>query len=70
MKRLTRERERLGLSKQALAQKARISPVYVSQGESGRRIPYPSELERLAEALGWQSKPEALLEDVSADACD
>ena len=63
MMRLTMERERKGWSKQRLAQEARLSPVYVSQAESGRRVFYDSELDRVAAALGWDGKPEALLED-------
>jgi transcriptional regulator with XRE-family HTH domain len=63
MIRLTRERERLGWSKQRLAQEARISPPYISQAESSRRIPYPRELERIANALGWDGAPAGLLED-------
>ena len=66
--RLTVERERLGWSKQQLAQKARVSPVYISQAESGRRVPYPKELVRIAVALGWTGDPESLVdEDVLGD---
>lgn len=62
------EREQLGWSKLRLSQEARIAPIYVSQAESRRRVPYPPELERIAAALGWTGEPAALLEDVNDDA--
>ena len=51
--RLTAEREANGLSKAALARAARHDQALISKIESGRVKPYPSELGRIADALGW-----------------
>lgn len=64
MKRARQERNRLGLSGLEVARRAKLAPGTLSQIETGRFIPYPGQLERLAEALGWNGKAEALLEDV------
>ena len=45
-------RERLGMSRQKLAQASNVSSPNISKAESGRYIPYDCELERIAEALG------------------
>jgi len=34
----------------------------MSQIENGHVVPYPVELQRLAQALGWQGEPAALLD--------
>ncbi len=40
----------------------------VGQIENGVLLGYPSQVRKLATALGWGSDPKALLEEVSADA--
>lgn len=64
MKRAKYERLRLGLSGLETARRAKLPPGTLSQIESGRFIPYHKQLDRLAEALGWTGKPDALLEEV------
>lgn len=63
-KRLRAERQRLGLSGLELSRRSRVAPAVISQAELGRLIPYPVQLGRLAEALGWTGDPEELLEDL------
>ncbi len=68
MLRLTRERERRGWSKAALARSASLDQGLMSKIESGRVRPYPNELRRLAEALDWPTGDVArLLDDVQRD---
>lgn len=51
-------RERRGLSRAELARRTVLGPTVISQIETGRFIPYPKQLRRVAEALGV--KPEEL----------
>lgn len=53
-----------GWSKAALARKAEIQQGVVGWIESGRYIPYDSQLRKLAEALDWQDDPLDLLKEV------
>ena len=64
MVRARTERVRLGLSGLETARRAKIAPATLSQIEHGRFRPYDGQLLRLADALGWTGKPEALLEEV------
>lgn len=48
---LKRERNRLGISQAALAEKADLSAGYIGEIESGRKFPSIENVERLAEAL-------------------
>ncbi len=50
---LTREWERRGWSKAALARSASLNQGLMSKIESGRVQPCPAELRRLAVALDW-----------------
>ncbi len=68
MLRLTRERERRGWSKAALARSASLDQALMSKIESGRVRPYPAELQRLAEALGWPTADITRLMDDVQDA--
>lgn len=68
MKVLQAERERKKWSKLRLSQEARVAPLVVGGAESGRRLPYQPELERMATALGWAGDPVGLLEEVMCDA--
>lgn len=58
------ERLRLakGWSKSELARQAGLNQVTVIEATNGRR-PYPSQLARIAEALGWEGKLEELLDE-------
>lgn len=66
MKRMTKQRETQEWSKSELARRAVMNPGAISQIESGRLIPYPSQLTKIAAALGWEGAPEELLEEVQA----
>jgi ribosome-binding protein aMBF1 (putative translation factor) len=69
IKRLRILREKRGMTRLALALQSRVSPPDVSRIESGRLIPYPAQLERLAAALGVpKSEAETLLTDVEVRA--
>lgn len=48
---LKKERSRLGISQQVLAERADLSPGYVGEIESGRKFPSVDNVERLARAL-------------------
>lgn len=67
MTRLRAEREMRGLSRAALARLASVGEGAYGQIESGRRVPYDPELERISEALselGWSGQPSDLLKEV------
>ena len=53
-----------GWSKAALARKAEIQQGVVGWIESGRYVPYDSQLRKLAKALDWQGDPSDLLKEV------
>lgn len=66
MKRLTREREKKGWSKNELARQAQLNPSTVSLIEAGRLWPYPVQIVKLTEALGLPaSDGDLLLEEVN-----
>lgn len=56
-------RKERGMNKSELARKTRMQPGMIAWIEEGRFIPYPSQLEKLARALGV-SDPGELLEVV------
>ncbi len=69
MRRLRLEREDRGWSRSELARRARMSAPDIGKIESGRLNPYPSQLTKIAEALGVDSDvAEALLEEVASHA--
>lgn len=70
MLKLRHLRQERGLSQLQLSYESRVAAPFISQAESGRRRPYPGELERLALALGWSGDPAELLREVSDDATD
>ena len=49
---LTFERTRRGWSKSELARRAQMNPATVGQIEAGRLRPYPTQVRKLADALG------------------
>jgi len=64
---LTAERRARGWSQAALARRAKLDQATMSRIESGKAIPYPGQLRRLARALGWPVEKESgLLDQVSA----
>ena len=68
---MMRVRSEKGLSRSELARRAGIQAGTVTWIETGRFIPYPSQLEKVARVLGVED-PDSLLEveeDVAA-ACD
>jgi hypothetical protein len=58
-------RVRQGRSRNALSIDAKLAPSQVGWIETGRFVPYPVQLGRLAAALGYVGRPEDLLKDVS-----
>lgn len=61
---ITYLREKKGWTKFELGSKARVHPANLGKYESGRWIPYPVELQRLAEVLEFSGEPEELLKEV------
>lgn len=64
MLRITSERAMRGWSQSRLAREAEMSASTISQIESGRMSPYPSQLEKIARALGHAADAAQLLEEV------
>ena len=67
MNRLQLLREAHGKSKVQLSYDSRVPAPVIGWCESGRFRAYPVQLERLAEALGYDGPPESLLDPVPAD---
>lgn len=57
-----------GISRAELARRAKMQAGVVAWVETGRFIPYDSQLLKLAAALDWQGDPHELLEEVGEDA--
>lgn len=64
MKIIERVRIEKGWTKAALARKAELQPNVIGWIETGRFIPYESQLKKIAFALDWQGDPNVLLEEV------
>jgi transcriptional regulator with XRE-family HTH domain len=64
MNALKRRRLLLGWSQSELARQAALNSATVCQIEAGRLKPYPSQLAKLARALGVPENPDSLLHDV------
>ena len=60
---MRRYREQKGMSRQALAASSRVSAPTIGKTESGRYIPYDTELQRIAVVLGVDN-PADLLEPI------
>ena len=68
MKRLTWERMRREWTRAELARQAHLNASQVGLFESGRLVPYPSQLSKLAQALGLpEGNADHLMEEVGAD---
>ena len=63
MKKLQQEREARGWSRSELARRARMANSTVGAIESGRLVPYQSQLEKLSKALDWAGDDPELLEE-------
>ncbi len=64
MRRITKAREAKGWSRAKLARVSHMNATTVGQIETGRWLPYDSQLQKLARALGVpESKAHLLLED-------
>ncbi|MCL2654916.1 MAG: helix-turn-helix domain-containing protein [Coriobacteriia bacterium] len=64
MLKLTKERETQGLSKAELARLAKMQGGTIGMIENGRLAkPYPSQIKKIAEALGWQGDTAELLKE-------
>lgn len=68
MLRLTGLRESRKWTRAELARRARMNNADVGRIESGRLVAYPSQLIKLADALGYAGDPAELVEDVANDA--
>ena len=68
MRRLTREREIRGWSRAELSRRAGLNPSQVGLFESGRLIPYPVQLRKLAGALEFGNDPTELMDEVQHEA--
>ena len=66
--RLTQERVRHGWSRAELARRSGLNPTTVGLIESGRFQPYPTQLAKLARALGVEESRAYLLLENSAPA--
>ncbi len=64
MRRIKLERLKRGWRQEDLGYHTRMSGADISRIESGRMVPYPTQVERLCRILGLQ--PDELLEDVEA----
>jgi len=68
MKRLQAIREGQGLSKSAVSRKAELGATQYGWVESGRYVPYPRELARIAAAWAGRASPEErIVEEVDAE---
>jgi len=68
MKAITILRQQAGWSKAELARRAGMHPTQVGLIESGRMIPYETQLQKLADALGFQDDlPIGLLAEEGRD---
>ena len=65
--RLETMRRQRGWSQAELARRACLNQVTVNQIERGRLRPYPSQLGKLALALGIPTESETLMEEVADD---
>ena len=61
------ERDKHGWSQAELARRAGMHSSTVSQIENARMLPYPTQLAKLAAALGWTGEPAALLDEVDRE---
>lgn len=64
MKRVTVERQKLGMSQAKLARLAEVNQSCMSRIENGKEEAYPNRGKRIADALGWKDDPEKLFEEV------
>lgn len=61
------ERERIGMSGFELACRSRVTQPIITWIEQGRYIPYECQLQRIADALGYEGDAEELLRPAPED---
>lgn len=64
-RRLKSERIKRGWNRAQLARAARMQAGTIAWIETGRFVPYQSQLEKIADALGWEGDPAELFEEVA-----
>lgn len=64
MKKMTEVRKERGMSMSGLARDAQMHVSSISQIESGRLIPYPNQVSKIAKALEWKGDPQDLFVEV------
>ena len=64
---LTKEREAKGMNKSDLARKSKVQASVIGWIESGRFTPYESQLQKIADALGWDKDPMKLLDQTDKE---
>jgi len=69
MNEMQKLRESKGLSRRQAAQLADLDAPSYGKAEAGRVLS-PAQLSRVAEMLGWEGAPEALLKDVPSNGCE
>jgi len=62
---LEKQRVSKGKNRSDLARDAKMQPGMICWIETGRFKPYDVQLKKLADALGWEGDPVALLDEVS-----
>ena len=61
------EREKHGWSQSELARRSLMHPSTVSQIENAKMVAYPSQLAKLAAALGWTADPARLVAEAGRE---
>ena len=56
-------RQERGWSQSELARRAGLNQSTLNQIESRRLLPYPSQIQKLAQALDWKGDPQELLQE-------
>lgn len=67
MKRCKLERLLQGMKQMDLSRITGMHPTSISAIENGHLRPYPGQVNKIAEALGWKGDPAALFEEVGDD---
>jgi transcriptional regulator with XRE-family HTH domain len=63
-RRLAIAREAKGMNRSQLARAAKMQAGTIAWIETGRFVPYESQLDKIADALGWEGDPSELFEEV------
>lgn len=63
-RRLAIVRKAKGMNRSQLARAAKMQAGTIAWIETGRFVPYESQLDKIADALGWEGDPSELFEEV------